>query len=181
MEVYADKKGWRVIEDGNERIVDYNYSITDEPELAKWFSEGNKAKPYEKTKEDYDKDIKNIFKRYILEITAIGIGKEEYANDKDYIQAQEKTYEFMYTQAKNGVFDEATNNAIIEANEAGKKKIAYLTLVTNNIRADLLNKTEDLDLMKILVPKLKGFSMLDVKDFSKDGVDSLITKLFSGT
>ena len=85
--------------------------------------------------------------------------------DKDYlksdsaINAQIQTYEAMYENAKRGLYDEDTNNAIIQANENAKALVAPIILLMNNVRSLIAYKIEteadDVDALLELADNVK--------------------------
>jgi len=56
-----------------------------------------------------------------------------------YIDVQNEIYEYMYQFAKQGKYDTATNEAIINANEQAKSVAADYVILLNEIRSKLEN------------------------------------------
>jgi len=77
--------------------------------------------------------LEQIFSTKTVGLKKLAIDKP-WMNDVEAINNQYRVYEEMYKNAKNGLYDAATNDAIIAANENAKSTLAPLTLLLNTIR-----------------------------------------------
>lgn len=83
--------------------------------------------------------LTRIFTDKSIELRKLAIDKP-YMNDAASIAAQEKVYDEMYNSALKGLYDPATNKAIIEANNVARYTLARATLLMNNVRSVIEKK-----------------------------------------
>lgn len=86
-------------------------------------------------------NLSKVFGQKITMLKRIAIDKP-YMRDSATVEAQFQTYETMYASAKNGLYSDAENKAIIAANEAIKAALAQFTLLMNNVRSVIEAKIE---------------------------------------
>jgi hypothetical protein len=80
--------------------------------------------------------LQSIFKEKTLGLKSLAID-EPWMTDADSINDQYRVYEEMYKNAKNGLYDDGTNNVIIQKHEAVKIQLAPLTLLINSAKTVL--------------------------------------------
>ena len=104
----------------------------------------------EKLVNDRYSRLEQIWNKKTLGLKSIAIDKP-YMKDAEAINNQYRVYEEMYKNAKNSLYDEATNTAIITANETVKTQLAPLTLLLNSVRgvleALIVSNAENVDEM----------------------------------
>ena len=91
-----------------------------------------------KESDQYKHDMSKIQSLFIKKTEGLKEMLADKSNyTKEYIDKQSEIYEYMYQFAKQGVYDEETNAAIIAANEAAKAKAAGFVLLINEVRSKI--------------------------------------------
>jgi len=85
-------------------------------------------------REDRLKRLEAIFNEKTTGLKKLAIDKP-YMTDPETINNQYRVYEEMYKNALKGYYDDATNQAIIYANETAKQALAPITLLLNSVRS----------------------------------------------
>lgn len=80
--------------------------------------------------------LEKIFSNKTLGLKKLAIDKDWMTN-AETINDQYRVYEEMYKNALKGYYDDATNQAIIQANETAKQLTAPITLLLNTVRSKL--------------------------------------------
>ena len=116
--------------------------------------------------------LDKIFTKAERGIRKLSIDKE-YLKSDSAINAQIQTYEAMYENAKRGLYDRKTNNAIIQANENAKALVAPIILLMNNVRSLIAYKIEteadDVDALLELADSVK----LEKDELTKEKLEEL--------
>jgi len=126
--------------------------------------EGLKQRRYSK--------LDRIFTKAERGIRKLSIDKD-YLKSDSAINAQIQTYEAMYKNAKRGLYDEDTNNAIIQANENAKALVAPIILLMNNVRSLIAYKIEtEADDVDALL-ELAGSVKLEKDELTEEKLEEL--------
>lgn len=84
-------------------------------------------------KESHLKELELLIKQKTTGLKKLAINKP-WMQNSEAVNDQYRVYEEMYKSAKNGNYDNATNEAIIQANEASKALVAPVLLLLNSVR-----------------------------------------------
>jgi len=168
-------------EEGNE-----TYDITDDlieetvPDglhLPKWsgteWIEGDMEASTTSKKQGRYSRLQSIFAKKANGLKKIAINKPYMTEDKA-IDEQYISYDALYQQALKGLFDDATNQAIITANESAKAKVAEVNLMLNAIRSmiEKMIETDDdrADLM------LDAAEEINAEDITPELIEQIKTR-----
>lgn len=77
--------------------------------------------------------LQRVFSESEWKVKKLAIGKP-WMTDPQAVNALYETYESLYSSALKGLFDEATNAAIIAAHEAAETAVAPVVLLMNDVR-----------------------------------------------
>ena len=149
----ANGRGWVTKEDGSIEFTDGEILTQEAYKVQEASLEADYLKFERKRK------LASIFAEKAIGLKRLAIDKPYMTNAQE-VNEQYAAYEAMYEAAKNGAYDEATNTAIINANETAKMTLAPVNLLLNSIRSLLEQKIEenasDID---ILLDKAKAISL----------------------
>ena len=127
--------------------------------------------------DEFKKPLRFAKLEKIFRVKANGLKKlaidKPWMNDPEAINDQYRVYEEMYKNAKNGLYDEDTNGAIIFANETAKAKLSAITLLLNSVRHVLETKIEisdkDVDSLLTLAENI----VIRKEDLSEDKINEI--------
>lgn len=121
----------------NEFILEIEDNIDPRSLLGK-MCDGGTISDFPRSKDDRYKRLENIFSKKTIGLKKIAIDKP-WMNDTEAINNQYRVYEEMYKNALKGLYDSATNQSIITANETAKAQLAQITLLLNTVRSTIEN------------------------------------------
>ncbi len=133
----------------------------------------NAKTPEQKKKERYSR-LEEIFVEKTIGLKKIAIDKP-WMSDPAAVNSQYVVYEELYNNAKKGLYDPQTNEAIIFANESTKEQLAPITHLLNSVRSTIENAiAADNDNADTLLEMAATVS-LDASDITQKKVDEIKT------
>jgi len=116
--------------------------------------------------------LEEIFNKKTVGLKKLAIDKPWMTNE-EAINNQYRIYEEMYKNAKNGLYDTATNDAIITANETMKAKLAPVTLLLNSVRGVIEKAIEMSDANASAMLDAAEAVSLKANDITAEKIDAI--------